>query len=292
MAKTITFDPVKFRQGLKAGSRSSGSQAPCDRVNKIGLLPRNNVSMVDGAQVYVTAGSGTMFKGGPSQSRSNSSNSRSASASLGAAALQSGNGSGGYIQGWRDGPTVKDSKREVKERSLAKALRKQELAELVNADKGRTIGGQYMLMAEKARKEKERVGKGGEGDKVIEERERKERRKQRERKGGEEDDEDEEMEEDEVKKRKPFGNAAVRLIGYDPTHTADSERDEDEDTRRRRVSLFPSLLFSVLFLTSRFTSSSSLQQSLHSVIIPVELQLNWVHLLELKLEVEYQYLKQ
>lgn len=252
MAHTTTFNSAKYLQTLKPGSVSNakGSQAPCDRENKKGLLPRDNISVYEGSKIYHNPGASTMTKGG-GNSISISTTVGIKSHELRAAAVQSGNGSGGYIQGVRDGPTVKDSRRAVKDKKLEKELRKEILEGIVKSDKGKTVGGQYILAAEKMKKSqvekngKEVVGKDKEKDK-------------KKRKRGESESEEEEDDETN-KRRRPFTNSAVRLIGYDPTLTADSERDEDDETKRSRVSFF-SLSFPLLrflsydFLLSLFSS--------------------------------------
>lgn len=223
-----------------------GAEAPCDRENKVGLLPRTNIRMVEGAITYVTAGSGSLLTN--LSASSGKSKSSLGAKGMRAAAFQSGNGSGGYIAGVRDGPTVKQAELDVKERRLGKELRQKELVELVGRDGGDTLGGKYLRDAERAREEafareirrnsikSKDKGKGKERLSAKEEAKLEKERNARRKRGKSGSDESEN--EVEKKRRGPFGTTAVRLIGYDPSRQADQERpDEDDETRRQRVSL-------------------------------------------------------
>jgi minichromosome maintenance protein 10 len=144
---------------------------------------------------------------------------------LRSAALQSGNGSGGYIPGIREGPTVREAERAIEQEKKKKRATKKELQDLMKSDMGRSVGGTYLESAITRREEQEDEfrRKNGMKGKVVEK--KKERVRDREEEGRRE----------EMRKRS-FPVTAVRLIGYDPSLAGDGPRDDDDETRRTRVS--------------------------------------------------------
>lgn len=214
--QTGTYDPAKFKKQLR-----TKSAAP-NYATKTGLLPdplKPRPKMVEGATTYVNKGRkvipplGGLTRGG-----------------MGAAALASGNGSGGYIPGLREGPTVTSAREQlVKERREREERRRWE-EEVVKHDKGKTVGGEYVEAAMRARREKEKgrkAGKVDEGEKGKGKGKARARAREAEGESGEEGEGA-----DEAQRKRPFSSAAVRLIGYDPT----GKTNEDADTKRTRVS--------------------------------------------------------
>lgn len=95
----------------------------------------------------------------------------------------------------------------------------------MKSDMGRSVGGTYLESAITRREEQEDEfrRKNGMKGKVVEK--KKERVRDREEEGRRE----------EMRKRS-FPVTAVRLIGYDPSLSGDGPRDDDDETRRTRVS--------------------------------------------------------
>lgn len=237
-----------------------GSRKPSfDPATKTGLLPRTNISIMEGAKTYVVAGSGSNVSRGAKVS----------SASMRAAAIQSGNGAGGFIHGVRDGPTVERAKKDVREARIAKERRIEEARELMERDKGTSLGGRYVELADKKRREMEREFIKRNGGSVGEEEKEREKEKRRRRSKGEKSASEEEEEEavKEKKKRKTFTTAAVRLIGYDPTTKGPAERDEDDETKRSRVRSFL-FLCGVALADAFFRSSTPSPLSASTPIVP------------------------
>lgn len=191
--------------------RATDRKPAFDAASKTGLLPRHNVSVLNDATTYVMAGTAT--SGRPSKDL------------LRSAALQSGNGSGGYIQGIREGPTVREAQKAIEQEKKRKRATKKELQDLMQSDMGRSLGGTYLESAVTRREEQEDEfrRKNGMGGRVVE--------KKKERVS----DREEEVRLEEQRK-KSFPVAAVRKIGYDPSHKGDAPRDDDDETRRTRVS--------------------------------------------------------
>lgn len=157
MTSTVSFDSKKFSAGFKPGGRPSVKAAwsrggaPYDPINKIGLLPRDNVSMIDGAKTYVVAapraqtGRGARIRAVPGVS-----------------------GGGGYIPGVRDGPSVQQTKRDAKDLQMKKELRREERKNLLEKDKG-SIGSVY-LRAVPVKTEEEEDDEEEEGEEKEEKR--------------------------------------------------------------------------------------------------------------------------
>lgn len=230
MSNTAVFDKKKYLMSLQKGGKSNYNPD-----KKTGLLPDSRRAQVaEGLTTYVSAGTGGGMRNGKHQVVT--------SAALRAAAIQSGNGSGGFVRGVRDGPTAEKLEKERREKERMEKRRKEEVKALMGQDKGRSVGGEYVELANKQRKEKEKAER-----KKREEEERagvvakgkKKRKVQSESESSEEEENDENETGDKGKKKKrAFTTAAVRLIGYDPTNHKDAE---DEETKRLRV-CHPSVL--------------------------------------------------
>jgi len=212
ISSTANYDPKKFKQQLR------GKAAGPNYATKTGLIDDPNKprpKVVEGTTTYVNKGRkvlpamGGLTRGG-----------------LGAAALASGNGSGGYIPGLREGPTVRMAREQLAKEKKERTDRRRWEEEVVKRDEGKTVGGEYVEAAMRARREKEAGKKGtgaGAGDKG--------KGKGRSKEVALESD-DGDQGGDGVRRKRPFSSAAVRLIGYDPT----GMREEDSETKRNRVS--------------------------------------------------------
>lgn len=217
LSHTVTYDPSKFKRQLKGGA--GRSTAP-NYDTKTGLLPDSRKPIMhEGSTTYVVRGSGKLVPSGRLTAVP--------AGRLGAAALASGNGSGGYIPGLREGPTVRMAKEQIEREKRERAERRQWEQDVVDRDEGKTVGGEYVAAARKARMEQEERKKNGgrkvDRELVVAAAGTKGKGKRRE---------ESEEEDDGVRRRRPFSSAAVRLIGYDPT----GMREEDKETKRRRVS--------------------------------------------------------
>lgn len=230
LSHTVSYDPAKLRAQLRGKpSRATAFNAQ----TKTGLLPSDHAPRnIEGSTTYVVRGSGTIG------AATNGRTTVIAPGRLGAAALASGNGSGGYIPGLREGPTVQMARDQILKEKREREERRRREKEVMEQDEGKTLGGEYIIKAREARleqearrlKEKERAkvargAKGGDRQQiqalVVED------KSKREVVVEEEGDED-----DGKRRKRAFNPAAVRLIGYDPTGGG----DEDKETKRRRVS--------------------------------------------------------
>jgi len=169
-----------------------------------------NAKVIAGSTTYVTTGA-----------RSSSSSLTSARANT----LPLGRPGGGFIPGLREGPSVSEEKKRRQRQVNDDKRARQELRALVGRDKGKTPGGEYLLMSRK-RKKDAAGAQGSSGDE-----------------GGGEGLEGESGGEGAKKDKKPgiFRPEALRRIGYNPTVKAgDLQRDESDEAKRHRVR--PSLL--------------------------------------------------
>lgn len=155
---------------------------------------------------------------------------------LRAAAIQSGNGSGGYVQGFRDGPTVDEARKAQKDQRDAKLNRELEMKNLLKGMKAdNSAGGTYLKLQATQKKERARK-EAKELDYELDRSLRKSSKRMIK------EVESEESEEEEMalatKRSKPFSTTALRLIGYDPTSNGEIGREEDELTKKKRVCSF------------------------------------------------------
>lgn len=217
-----------------------GGQAPYDPINKVGLLPRDNSRMIDGAMTYVTTGTATF--GGKRAVKGPSVN------GLRAAAIQSGNGSGGYVAGFRDGPTVEEAKKARRDQRKAKEDRDWEMKQLLHKTKDDTsLGGQYLKMEATRKKNKAREAAAKEAFLEGAQGGSKEKRARVEL---ESESEEEEKGDKDKKRTRPFSTTALRLIGYDPTSNGDTGREEDDLSKKKRVRRVGSMIRLLTILTS------------------------------------------
>lgn len=236
MSSTAVFDPKKFKAGLQRGGKSTYNPD-----KKTGLLPdtKRMTMSAEGVATYVSAGTGGGMRNGKVQVL--------APHALRAAAIQSGNGSGGYIRGVREGPTVEQVNRDRAAKERDEKRRKKEVKLLMKQDKGTSLGGEYVQLAAEKRKEErekaraareledQRIAAGGKVKKGVH---KKRKAASVTSSSSEEDDLDSTAAEEEAaeaprRPKRAFSNAAVRLIGYDPTNHKDAE---DEESKRIRVS--------------------------------------------------------
>ncbi|SCV73228.1 BQ2448_7153 [Microbotryum intermedium] len=217
LSSSSTFNPSKFERQFVPSAKTTASRSTTkheyDPVRKIGLLPRDNTSLNDGVKTYVTrSGSSKQFID------NNPGRIKSVTASeLRHAAITSGNGSGGYVQGIRDGPTLADLEKSRARKRKEQETTERELQFLLQQDQGKTLGGRYLarrtvqadstsnsnghdqLKARTEPKSKDPTSKdlseAAHGEPPV------------------------------ATERRAFSTHAVRLIGYDPTKVG----DEDEE---------------------------------------------------------------
>ncbi|GAA5903976.1 hypothetical protein JCM5296_002471 [Sporobolomyces johnsonii] len=198
---------------------------------------QSGAKVVEGHTTYVTSGSKHFSSApGAAHGTGTSSLSRAAAYSLG---LPTSRGSGGFIAGLREGPVVSEEKKKREREAEDRKKTKRELRELAGVDGGRSVGGEYLRVAqerEKERRERERErGKEGEGEGE------KEKRKRRKNKAEEEEEDDDDAgtaDEDRKERRKVFSSEAVRLIGFNPAlRPGEIKKDEDEETVKHRLNL-------------------------------------------------------
>lgn len=154
LGKSSTYNAKDFKKAMAKGGASSRSRTSdsgerkkstttYDPVTKTGLLPRDGVQVLgpEGTHTYAgRGGNGIGRRGGveyitPAQLR--------------AKALESGNGSGGYILGVRDGPEAELLKEERAKRKRDREKMERETRRLVEHDKGASLGGEYVQLAKK-----------------------------------------------------------------------------------------------------------------------------------------------
>lgn len=144
------------------------------------------------------------------------------------------------MAGWRDGPTVLEAKKSRLDQKKAKEDRDWEMKQLLHKTKDDTsLGGQYLKMganrkAAKAKEEEEKLA-FLEGANVGGAKGKKKRSRRDSEENEELDAEEDEEGKKEKKRTKPFSTTALRLIGYDPTSNGDTGREEDADSKKKRV---------------------------------------------------------
>lgn len=195
--------------------------------------------MQEGAKTYVVSSylpaSGPSSRSGPARGGS-----VLTAAGLRPASILHTSGSARYIPGVQDGLTVRQHEKDRKEREMQNAIRKEAEQELMKKDLGKTLGGQYLELAAKARKAKAKADEKEEHDEREKAREKAKRRKRTKGDDGKpaersSDSDDDAEDPDGKRRKKPFSTSAVRLIGYDPTRQGDTGIEEDEASRLKRV---------------------------------------------------------
>ncbi|GAA5839123.1 hypothetical protein JCM9279_002601 [Rhodotorula babjevae] len=208
-----TFNQAAFTRSLGGSSSSSssrlGNTGPPVKQRPLSPPPGmpRNAKVIAGSTTYVTTGA-----------RTSSSSLTSARANT----LPLGRPGGGFIPGLREGPSVSEEKKRRQRQVNDDKRARQELRALVGRDKGKTPGGEYLLMSRK-RKKDAAGGQGSSGDE-----------------GGGEGLEGDSGEEGAKKDKKPgiFRPEALRRIGYNPTVKAgDLQRDESDEAKRHRLAL-------------------------------------------------------
>ncbi|GAA6053752.1 hypothetical protein JCM3770_005100 [Rhodotorula araucariae] len=173
-------------------------------------IPRNAV-VIAGSTTYVTAGA-------------RPSSSASTTTAGGRNSLPLGRPGGGFIPGLREGPSVSDEKRRRARQASDDQAARRELRALVGRDKGKTPGGEYLLLSRArgrgVRGSSEGIedadtdgsGFGDEGDGGA--------GRPGKRDGG------------------IFRAEALRRIGYNPTaRPGETQRDESAEARKHRLAL-------------------------------------------------------
>ncbi|KAM0747818.1 hypothetical protein T439DRAFT_382905 [Meredithblackwellia eburnea MCA 4105] len=237
-----SFDAKSFNRAFKPGASSKP-----DPTTKTGLLPRSNKPQVqsDGTLIHVV--SSTNAPGHKNNRPLTGSVLTMTGLKPALTALPGAGGGRGtrFIQGVSDGISVKQYERDLVQRKKDRELRKEAEKELLKKDLGKSLGGQYLEMAAKRRREE-----GREEEKRDTEKEKEKRRKMIARRNGEqgedgteESGQESESGEDVKPRKKAFTTTALRRIGYDPTRTADTSNnmDEDHDSRAKRLDAISSL---------------------------------------------------
>lgn len=225
---------MQTKKGKSTTSAHSSNGDTYDPVNKKGLLPRDNVRVVEGAKVY--APNATLSNG-----RSSGKTFVTSASDLLRASTYSASGTQGYVAGVRDGPEANLLKEERAKRAKDKKRSEKELKALIKDDKGKSVGGEYVAAAAAVRKKLEEGKAEAKAEKERAKDKGLKRKKLQGRKGppsassGSSDDgsdsEQEEGEDDhKSKKKRPFSVAAVRLIGFDPTN----HREPDDDAAKKQ----------------------------------------------------------
>ncbi|GAA5891510.1 hypothetical protein JCM8208_007307 [Rhodotorula glutinis] len=209
-----TFNQAAFTRSLGGSSSSSssrlGSTGPPVKQRPLSPPPGmpRNAKVIAGSTTYVTTGARSSSSTSLTSARANT--------------LPLGRPGGGFIPGLREGPSVSEEKKRRQRQVNDDKRARQELRALVGRDKGKTPGGEYLLMSRKRKKE-EGGGQASSGDE-----------------GGGEGLEGDSGGEGGKKDKKPgiFRPEALRRIGYNPTVKAgDLQRDESDEAKRHRLAL-------------------------------------------------------
>ncbi|GAA5827846.1 hypothetical protein JCM11251_007698 [Rhodosporidiobolus azoricus] len=219
---TLNFSHLKKSMGVSKSGSSSSSKPKQPGVSGIsgGVLastgkpfsaPVPPALSLYGSTTYVTAGT-----------RASTMSMRSSNilpSSLSAGAAPSSRHGEHSLPGLREGPSVSEEKKRMKRKVEEDKRARKELKELVRSDRGKTNGGEMVMLAG------QKIGKtnplkGGKGNSS----------------GAEEDAEDEEMKERQRKKRRSvLSGAAARKIGFDPTaRGGEVDRDESQEAKEFR----------------------------------------------------------
>ncbi|KPV72037.1 uncharacterized protein RHOBADRAFT_56171 [Rhodotorula graminis WP1] len=210
-----TFNQAAFTRSLGGSSSSAssrlGSTGPVVKQRPLSPPPGmpRNAKVIAGSTTYVTTGGRSSASSSLTSARANT--------------LPLGRPGGGFIPGLREGPSVSDEKKRRQRQVNDDKRARQELRALVGRDKGKTPGGEYLLMSRK-RKQDAAGGQGSSGDED----------------GGGERLEGDSGGEGGKKDKKPgiFRPEALRRIGYNPTVKAgDLQRDESDEAKRHRLAL-------------------------------------------------------
>ncbi|GAA5942262.1 hypothetical protein JCM1841_003104 [Sporobolomyces salmonicolor] len=226
LKNTAHINLKSLQKSFKSKPASSGAAAHDHQ---------SGAKMVEGHATYVTSGS-KHFSSAPG-APGTSSLSRTAAYSLG---LPTSRGSGGFISGLREGPVVSEEKKKREREAEDRKKTKRELRELAGVDGGRSVGGEYLRVAqerERERREREREKekqRDGEGEKKR----RKKKTEEEEEDDDDDDDDDGTADEDRKERRKVFSSEAVRLIGFNPAlRPGEIKKEEDEETVKHRLNL-------------------------------------------------------
>lgn len=170
-----------------------------DPATKTGLLPDDRVRLLGGEMTYCVPAPRVGKYIHSSDARR-------------AAAIESGNGSGGYIAHIRDGPTVAEAEKKLRDELEGSKRGKKDRDDLLALDEGTTIGGAYLL----AKRKRERANDSPSSDS---------------------DASSDTSDQNNRKRKKAFSGGDIAKIGFDPTAAGSRTRDESPRSRKKRVSL-------------------------------------------------------
>ncbi|KAK4051481.1 hypothetical protein OIO90_004695 [Microbotryomycetes sp. JL221] len=240
MSVSTTMNHEKFNKSMqqKQGARNYPStrrinptkSAQPDYERKIGLLPdKPHVTVQDGMPTYMSK-SGTGPKTGAS---------RHMQAITSGNSLHKSMADHSYVSGFRDGIDEQELNRRRRKREKEHAHNDMTTIELLDNLADDSTGREYLRLIQQKKKSdteqssndkdktRRKTAKGAVDDRDLEDSNASDSGTDKDRKGTRQD------------RKRPFSNAAVRLIGYDPTNQV---AEEDEVTKRHRLNAVTSLL--------------------------------------------------
>ncbi|SCZ94496.1 BZ3500_MvSof-1268-A1-R1_Chr12-2g03938 [Microbotryum saponariae] len=226
LSTTSTFNPSEFERQFVPSAKTRAARFAIkdeyDPMRKIGLLPRDNTSLNDGLKTYVTRSrsSKQFVDNNPGRIKA------VIASELRHAAITSGNGSGGYVQGIRDGPTLADLEKSRASKRKEQQTAERELKVLLQHDQGKTLGGQYL--ARRTVPAEASLNANGQVDNsTVEPKPKKSTSKSL----GEEAFGPPAA----PAERRAFSTHAVHLIGYDPTKAGDEDEGVGDASRGEKA---------------------------------------------------------